>query len=93
MIEDGLDVFDEFFRVCCRWFRFIAWGHGTGLDLFDDVFPDFAIADQGVGVFESGEVQFGLRVRFGVAFRAVFFDGWFSGVIRCFIPEPSSGTR
>jgi hypothetical protein len=73
-----LDVLDKLFRIARRWFWLIAWGHGSGLDLLDNIFPDFAIAYQGVRVFESREVQLGLRVRFGVAFRAVFLDEWFA---------------
>jgi hypothetical protein len=48
------------------------------LDLFQGIHPDFAISDECIGVFESGEVQFGLGIVFGVAFCAVFIDEGFS---------------
>lgn len=56
------------------------------MDLFQDIHPDFAISDEGIGGFESGEVQFGLGIVLGVAFRAVFIDEGFSEflVVRLF---------
>lgn len=46
--------------------------------MFQGVDPNFAITDECIGVFESGEVQFGLGIVFGVAFRAVLVDEGFS---------------
>lgn len=47
------------------------------MDLFQGIHPNFAISDEGIGVFETGEVQFCLGIIFGVAFRAVLVDEGF----------------